>query len=308
MSTLKALARATLPQSVVSAGGRAYRSLRYTARTPRAKRRFARAGDRPEWLSPATLEDLQARYEVRRGYGYDPDTLERRGRERAQQVAGLVGDSPQAHDFLELGCADGMTGAALSEQGKRVSAVDMDNSLDQRAVRAGVTFVEADAARLPLQDESFDVVYSYNTFEHVAQPDAALSEATRVLRPGGRLYLDFGPLFFSPFGLHAYDVISVPYCQLLFAPETLTGFLDRHGHPPLPDYVNGWSIEQWRTLWRSFENRLDRLDYAEQRDLTGLGLISSYPSCFRSKTEDFENLMVSHLRALFMKRGRQPTS
>jgi len=302
MSKLKALARATLPQPLLSAGSRSYRSLRYTASTPRAKRRFARAQDAPEWLSPAALEELHARYEVRLGYGYDPDTLERRGRERAQQIAGLVGDTPQAREFLELGCADGMTGAALSEQGRRVSGVDMDDSLDQRAVRAGVDFVEADAARLPLQDESFDVVYSYNTFEHVAQPDAALSEATRVLRPGGRLYLDFGPLYFSPFGLHAYDVISVPYCQLLFAPETLTDFLDRHGHPPLSDYVNGWSIERWRTLWRTYENRLDRLDYMEQRDLTGLGLISSYPSCFRGKTESFENLMVSHLRALFSKR------
>jgi ubiquinone/menaquinone biosynthesis C-methylase UbiE len=303
MSKLKALARATLPQPLLSAGGRSYRSLRYAVRTPRAKRRFARAAAEPAWLPPARLEELQGRYRVRLDYGYDPDTLERRGHMRARQIAGLVGDLSRERAFLEIGCADGMIGAALCEQGQRVSGVDMDDSLDQRAVRAGVAFVEADAARLPFGDESFDVVYSYNTFEHVAQPDAALSEAIRVLRPGGRLYLDFGPLYFSPFGLHAYDVISVPYCQHLFAPQTLSDFLDRHGHPPLPDYVNGWPIERWRALWRSHEDRLDRLDYLEQRDLTGLHLISRYPTCFRSKTDSFDDLVVSQVKALFEKRG-----
>jgi SAM-dependent methyltransferase len=297
---LKALARATLPRPLLSAGGRSYRALRYAVRTPRAKRRFARAAGGPEWLPPARLEELHGRYELRLGYGYDPDTLERRGRERAELIAGLA---PQARDVLEIGCADGMTGAALAGQGKRVTGVDMDDSLDGRAVRAGVTFVEADAARLPLEDEAFDVVYSYNTFEHVAQPDAALAEAIRVLRPGGHLYLDFGPLYFSPFGLHAYDVISVPYCQLLFAPETLSDFLDRHGHPPLPDYVNGWPVERWRALWAGAGDRLDRVAYLEQRDLTGVGLISRHPSCFRSKTDNFDDLMVSQVKATFSKRG-----
>jgi ubiquinone/menaquinone biosynthesis C-methylase UbiE len=165
-----------------------------------------------------------------------------------------------------------------------------------------VSFVAADAASLPLPDESFDVVYSYNTFEHIPRPDAAVSEATRVLRPGGHLYLDFGPLYFSPFGLHAYYSITVPYCQHLWTPEVREAFIAKHDLPPVTDYVNGWSIERWRDLWRGFQDRLETLHYVETGDLDGLGLVLEFPSCFRSCT--FESLVTGRISVLFRKRLR----
>ena len=54
-----------------------------------------------------------------------------------------------------------------------------------------------DAARLPLRDGSFDVVLAHHALEHFADPGGCLTEATRVLRPGGVLLL-CGPTFDSP--------------------------------------------------------------------------------------------------------------
>lgn len=50
-----------------------------------------------------------------------------------------------------------------------------------------ISFHQADAARLPLPDDSFDVVTCQTLLMHLAQPLAALREMLRILRPGGVL-------------------------------------------------------------------------------------------------------------------------
>jgi SAM-dependent methyltransferase len=55
------------------------------------------------------------------------------------------------------------------------------------AAQKGLPTLEADAQRLPLDDESFDAVAMVSMLHHVDDPAAALTEARRILRPGGRL-------------------------------------------------------------------------------------------------------------------------
>ena len=50
-------------------------------------------------------------------------------------------------------------------------------------------FVEGSATELPFPDNSFDAVWTIDVLEHVPQPEKALSEMRRVLRPGGYLFL-----------------------------------------------------------------------------------------------------------------------
>lgn len=49
------------------------------------------------------------------------------------------------------------------------------------------TDIAADAHHLPFADASFDAVVSFNTFEHLSDPDRAAAEIFRVLKPGGWL-------------------------------------------------------------------------------------------------------------------------
>jgi SAM-dependent methyltransferase len=49
--------------------------------------------------------------------------------------------------------------------------------------------VFGDGCRLPFSDESFDSVLMLDVLEHISRPEAALAEARRVMRPGGKLLL-----------------------------------------------------------------------------------------------------------------------
>jgi ubiquinone/menaquinone biosynthesis C-methylase UbiE len=157
---------------------------------------------------------------------------------------------------------------------------------------------------MEFEDESFDFVFSYDAFEHVSSPDAVLKEAIRVVKKGGYIYFDFGPLYYSPFGEHAYASITVPYCQFLFPRDMLNDFAAAKGLQLIDfNHVNGWSLEQYRALWQKYSNQIRQVRNYESIELAHLDLIKKYPSCFKSKSACFDNFIVDHIRILFQKSG-----
>ena len=113
---------------------------------------------------------------------------------------------------LEIGAGSGaMTAQLLAAfPGLRMIATDVDPDMVRAAQRTLAPFGErakaerADAAALPFQDGSFDLVLSAAMLHHVVAWEEALSEAVRVLRPGGRLvgydFLDTAPIRLLHFG------------------------------------------------------------------------------------------------------------
>lgn len=299
---IKSLAKKVLPQSVHQDLRKFIRSAPWILDRRETERVLAAAGNTPSNLGEHELEILQGKYPFPPEYGWDADTLDSRGRARAAELLKFPG-AGEAHSCLELGCWDGMVSCYLAARGKQATAIDYrDIGFDERAARQGVRLMQMDAANLRFDDGSFDFVFSYDAFEHVASPEAVLLEAARVLKKGGCLYLDFGPLYFSPFGEHAYDSITVPYCQFLFSRTLINDFAVRNGLKPIDfDHVNGWSLERYRSLWAKHAGVLKRVRYFESVDLTHLDLIRAYPSCFRSKSNHFDDFIVDNIKVLFRK-------
>ena len=104
---------------------------------------------------------------------------------------------PQPDDVaVDLGAGTGLLALALAAQTAEVVAVDISPRmlarLEAAAADEGIRnlrTLEADLRRLPLDDESATLVVSNYAFHHLddAGKELALSEARRVLRPGGRL-------------------------------------------------------------------------------------------------------------------------
>jgi SAM-dependent methyltransferase len=105
---------------------------------------------------------------------------------------GALGDVA-GKDVIELGCGTAYFGAGLAKRGARVTGVDPTPAQLETARRMQDEFelhfplIEAAAEDVPLPDESFDLAVSEYGASIWADPELWISEAARLLRPGGRL-------------------------------------------------------------------------------------------------------------------------
>jgi SAM-dependent methyltransferase len=264
--------------------------------------RHAVQSHQPQYRPVAELTEFAARCPARPDYGYEPAVLSRRGKQRSIALLRFR-QAVEAHDYLELGCWDGMVGAALSRAGKHVIGVDRtDAGFDGRALDAGAQLLVMDAEHLNLATDSVDFAYSYDAFEHFPHPDRVLDELARVVRPGGHVWVEFGPLYMSPFGAHIYRKLPVPYSHYLWPQAEIDDYVERTGFPPVDwSYCNGWRISGFRGLFGTRgEWAVER--YSESVELDHLNLVRRWPELFKSHTTDFNDLIVSHIRAFLRRR------
>jgi ubiquinone/menaquinone biosynthesis C-methylase UbiE len=262
------------------------------------------APDKPSFLDISILEMLQMQYSSYSlpDYGYDKHSLEIRGAERAAQILRFPGVQ-KAHSFLEIGCSDGMVCSSLCSKGKKTTAVDINDAyFDKRALSEDVNFFQMDATALKFENESFDFVFSYDSFEHFSSPENALREAVRVTKKNGHIYLEFGPLYYSPFGAHA-SAVKVPYWPVLFPKDVIDNFVaQKKLHPPVNHtHVNKYSLEDYRKIWENFSHVLKKLIYYEKSCLSHLNLIRTYPTCFKGKSNLLGSFVVDRISVLFQK-------
>jgi arsenite methyltransferase len=96
--------------------------------------------------------------------------------------------------IIDIGTGPGFLAEEMSDvvgPTGRVQGIDVSEPMLQLAEvrcagRAGVSFQRGEATQLPVPDATFDVAVSVQVFEYIAEVDAAIREALRVLKPGGR--------------------------------------------------------------------------------------------------------------------------
>ena len=109
---------------------------------------------------------------------------------------------------LDMGCGGGGMPLSFAEEATAVVAIDLVDRFRDAGTRlaaekglANLAFLQADGTRLPFATGAFDAVLSHAVIEHVADADAYLAQARRVLKPGGWMYLSTAP-YLSFAGAH----------------------------------------------------------------------------------------------------------
>lgn len=96
----------------------------------------------------------------------------------------------QGQCVLDVGCGTGVLLKTLAETYPDVALVGIDPTQEMLAVACQrlpktIRLEQAEAEKLPFDDESFDTVISCNMFHNIREPVAALKEMRRVLKPAG---------------------------------------------------------------------------------------------------------------------------
>jgi ubiquinone/menaquinone biosynthesis C-methylase UbiE len=109
-------------------------------------------------------------------------------------VAGFDGLS-----ILDFGCGPGhdLVGFSLQSKPARLIGVDISptslgqakSRLELHGLSAELHRVDTQKDRIPLEDASVDLVRACGVLQHMAEPETALRELRRVLKPGGRIQI-----------------------------------------------------------------------------------------------------------------------
>jgi ubiquinone/menaquinone biosynthesis C-methylase UbiE len=130
--------------------------------------------------------DFTAEYSRRRSI----ESTETYGlRSRTAEIARILQALPDGTTILDLGTADGRMISALEERlEKRIFVgLDLDLRLLRMARKSGRDVINANIYSLCIKDKTIDIALLCATFKHLADPENALAEFRRILKPGGHL-------------------------------------------------------------------------------------------------------------------------
>ena len=144
-------------------------------------------------------------------HGHAQATVLQHSRRTADEAAAfLLPDLKTGMRLLDVGCGPGSITRGLAERLAPGEVIGLDLSAEtltaarQDAAARGISnlrYEEGSVYALPFADASFDAVFAHQVLQHLRQPDAAIAEMLRVLRPGGLIAVrdvDWGTVAYWP--------------------------------------------------------------------------------------------------------------
>ena len=220
----------------------------------------------------------------------------------ATRMLAAFGGRIDVDDALVVGCGDVVEPTFVASAGARsVVGTDLSFTEDrERLLRIVDRFLIENGRSIPkpdvvemredniadssLSDQSFDLVCSWRTLEHISDPQAAFAEMYRVLRPGGYAYHEYNP-FFAIDGGHSLVTLDIPWGHVRFDRSDIERYLQQFR-----------SNETERALgyYDNCLNRMTIVDLNEFATSAGFETLAVIP---RTRTEDLIRVDAKLLNA-----------
>lgn len=178
--------------------------------------------------------------------------------ERAiEQAMGAKGDGRPLGTLVDIGTGTGRMIELLGPTAAQALGIDRSSEMLRLARvkldKAGITDAslrQADMYGLPLEPSSADSVIIHQVLHYAQAPAAAIAEAARVLRPGGRLLV-------VDFAAHEREDLRIAdaHVRLGFSDEAIAGWFAAAGiEPDLVEHLPGGELTV--SLWRGVKSGL----------------------------------------------------
>ena len=179
--------------------------------------------------TPPTAEELAAIYDV---YYNDAQlTCPPFLAQRVDAVAEHLAPQRELNRWLDVGFGAGMLLQAAKRGGWDVAGTEIATPAFEQMKDEGFEVYLGEIGECGLPAGSFDVVSMVEVLEHVDDPVALVTEASRLLRPGGALYLttpNIGSLTYRLLG-KTWSVVTPPHHLQLFSKVGIEAMLGRGG-------------------------------------------------------------------------------
>jgi SAM-dependent methyltransferase len=168
---------------------------------------------------------------------------------------------------LDYGCGRGEAVVAAAKLGAdmvigldiRQSVLDQGRELAEREkVKEKCFFLNATKAGACDQyHDRIDTVLSLDAFEHYRFPERELYQMRELLRPGGTLFISFGPPWWHPYGCHMMFMGAPPWAHLMFSEKAIMTLRTRYrsdGAKRFEDVEGGLNRMTIRRFEKSIES------------------------------------------------------
>lgn len=156
-------------------------------------------------------------------------------------------------NILDAACGEGYGSNILSKYADKVVGVDIDKKsishASKKYSKSNLSYLAASCTSLPFDDNSFDLIVSFETLEHLAEQQQMLAEFKRVLTHDGLLMIS------TPDKKHYSDATGFTneYHVKELYQEEFKGLLDTH-----------WKYQQWYSQAMTFNSVIERQNSSSQ--------------------------------------------
>lgn len=129
--------------------------------------------------------------------------------------------SIQGKTVVDFGCGEGTEAIEMARKGAaKVMGIDIrEDVLSIARQKAGAAGVQDRCSFGTSASELADIIVSLDAFEHFGRPDEILRIMHGLLKPGGEVWVSFGPTWYHPMGGHLFSVF--PWAHLVFSERAL---------------------------------------------------------------------------------------